>query len=133
MRPAARAATLESVLRCLIVDDNASFLDAATTLLEREGLDVVGVASTTDGALGRAGELRPDVALVDITLGSESGFDVARRLADAYPDIRVILISTHAEADYTDMIAATPAAGFVPKSELSAAAIRKLANAPSGT
>lgn len=122
-----------NVLRCLIVDDNASFLDAATTLLEREGLDVVGVASTTDGALGRVGELRPDVALVDITLGSESGFDLARRLAEAYPEMTVILISTHAEADYADMIAETPAAGFVPKSELSAAAVLKLASARRGT
>jgi len=128
MRSDIGAATLVSVLRCLIVDDNASFLDAATTLLEREGLDVVGVALTIDGALGRAGELQPDMVLVDITLGSESGFDLARRLAEAYPDVTVILISTHAEADYADMIAATPAAGFVPKSELSAAAILKLAS-----
>jgi len=128
MRSDVGAATLVSVLRCLIVDDNASFLDAATTLLEREGLDVVGVALTIDGALGRAGELQPDMVLVDITLGSESGFDLARRLAEAYPDVTVILISTHAEADYADMIAATPAAGFVPKSELSAAAILKLAS-----
>ena len=73
------------MLRCLIVDDNASFLDAATNLLEREGLDVVGVASTSDEALRQAEELRPDVVLVDIMLGTESGFDLARRLADAVP------------------------------------------------
>ena len=133
MRSGAAAATLVGVLRCLIVDDNASFLAAATTLLEREGLDVVGVASTADGALGRAGELQPDVVLVDITLGSESGFDLARRLAGTYPEMTVILISTHAEADYVDMITETPAAGFVPKSELSAAAVLKLASEPRET
>ena len=117
------------MLRCLIVDDNASFLDAATSLLEREGLDVVGIASTIEVALRQTEKLRPDIVLVDITLGLQSGFDLARRLAEAHPDVTVILISTHAETDYADMIAETSAAGFVPKSELSARAIVELANA----
>jgi len=121
------------VLRCLIVDDNASFLDAAASLLEREGLAVVGVASTTDGALQQVGELRPDVVLVDIMLGSESGFDLARRLAEVDGRMTVILVSTHAGSDFADLIAATPAAGFVPKSELSAAAVRELVSAGRGT
>jgi DNA-binding NarL/FixJ family response regulator len=120
-------------VRGFIVDDNASFLDAAATLLEREGLDVVGIASTTDEALRRAAELRPDVALVDITLGQENGFDLARRLAEADPDLTVIMISTHDESDFADLIAETPAAGFVPKAELSAAAVRRLVSAPRGT
>ena len=114
---------------CLIVDDNASFLDAATTLLEREGLDVVGVASTSAAALEQAEQLRPEIVLVDIMLGAESGFDLARGLTTAFPDMTVILVSTHSEADFADLIEETPAAGFVPKSRLSASAIRKLASA----
>lgn len=114
-------------LRCLIVDDNPSFLEAASSLLEREGLAVAGVASTGAEALGRAQELRPDVVLVDITLGAESGFDLARRLVATDSGApTVILISTHAEADFADLIEETPAAGFVSKSELSATAIRRL-------
>ena len=70
------------MLRCLIVDDNASFLEAASTLLEREGLAVAGVASTGDEGLQRANELEPDVVLLDVSLGAESGLDVARRLAE---------------------------------------------------
>jgi CheY-like chemotaxis protein len=70
-------------LRCLIVDDTASFLDAAGTLLERQGLAIVGVASNGDDALRIAQEQRPDVVLLDIELGEESGFDVARQLASA--------------------------------------------------
>jgi DNA-binding NarL/FixJ family response regulator len=115
-------------LRCLIVDDNASFLKAARALLEREGMRVVGVASNGVDALTRARALRPDVILLDIALGAESGLEIARRLVEADPDgARVILISTHAEADFADLIDATPAAGFVPKSELSASAVRRLA------
>ena len=117
-------------LRCLIVDDNTSFLDAAAYLLQREGLTVVGAASSIADALTQARELRPDVILVDIMLGRESGFDLARRLAEA--DLgrpTVILISTHAEADLVDLIEEAPAAGFMPKSQLSASTIRRLINA----
>jgi CheY-like chemotaxis protein len=57
----------------LIVDDNPLFLEAARDLLEREGQHVVGVAATSAEALQRAEELRPEVVLVDIMLGSESG------------------------------------------------------------
>lgn len=117
-------------LRCLIVDDSSSFLEAAQTLLEREGLSVAGVASSGAEALSRAAELRPDVVLVDISLGKESGFEVASRLVENSEDggSTVILISTHAEADFADLIATSPAIGFLPKSELSADAIRRMVN-----
>jgi CheY-like chemotaxis protein len=118
------------VLRCLIVDDNASFLEAATDLLRRQGVEIVGVASSGDEALERVTELRPDVALVDMKLGSESGLDVARRLADlGFDDLKVILISTHAEADFAEQIEGAPVAGFVPKLDLSAQAIEQLVGA----
>jgi DNA-binding NarL/FixJ family response regulator len=117
-------------LRCLIVDDNANFLEAAANLLQREGMTVVGVASSITDALRQTRELRPDVILVDIMLGPESGFDLARRLAETDSDgAAVILISTHAEADFADLIAEVPAAGFMPKSQLSAATIQRLLRA----
>lgn len=114
--------------RVLIVDDNQSFLDAACLLLEREGLSVVGVASTAAQALMRVEQVNPDLVLVDISLGEESGFDVARSLADTNQDgaMRVILISTHAETDLADLIAECPVTGFLAKSELSADAIRRV-------
>jgi DNA-binding NarL/FixJ family response regulator len=120
------------MLRCLIVDDSRHFLNAARGLLERQGIMVVGVASTGAEALRQVEELRPDVTLVDIDLGGESGFDVARRLqqdTDGKPG-PVIMISTHAEQDYADLIAASPAIGFLPKSALSAGAIRDLLGEP---
>jgi DNA-binding NarL/FixJ family response regulator len=116
------------MLRCLIVDDSPHFLDAARGLLEREGVTVVGVASTGAEALRSVGTLRPDVTLLDIDLGGESGFDVAVRLhRDAgLPPSRVILVSTHSGQDYADLIAASPVVGFLSKSALSADAIRGL-------
>ena len=109
------------VLRCLIVDDNPAFREEVRGLLQEQGLDVVGTAGSADEALRRIDELRPDVALIDIDLGGESGFDLARRVGEV---ARVILISTHDEAEYADLIAASPAVGFVAKTKLSAEAIR---------
>ena len=111
---------------CLIVDDNASFLEAARILLEREGLSVAGVASTGADALRQVEALRPDVVLVDIFLGEESGLDLTKRLVQdgVVHEAPVILISTHSQADLEDLITASPAAGFLPKAELSASAIR---------
>ena len=115
-------------LRYLLVDDNATFLETASVFLEREGLTVVGVASSIAEALRQARTLRPDVILVDIGLGDESGFDLARLLAQDGQGggAEVILISTHAEADYSELIAESPAAGFLAKSELSARGISRI-------
>jgi DNA-binding NarL/FixJ family response regulator len=116
-------------VRCLIVDDNRAFLEAARTLLEREGLTISGVATTSADAMRQAETLRPNVVLVDVSLGDESGFELARRLvADHARGASVILISTRSEDDLADAIARSPAAGFVSKSELSAEAIRGLAD-----
>ena len=119
-------------IRCLVVDDSRSLLEAARLLLEREGLTIAGVASSCSEAVREARALRPEVVLVDISLGEESGFDVARRLVQdsRAGGMTVILISTHSEADFADLIAESPAAGFLPKSELSASAIRRILEAP---
>ena len=119
-------------LRCMIVDDSPRFLAAARGLLEREGLLVVAVATNGAEAIRYAVEAGPDVTLVDINLGEQSGFDVVRRLtreAGLAPST-VILISTHAEEDYAELISASPVAGFLPKTRLSAPAIRDLLGLP---
>jgi DNA-binding NarL/FixJ family response regulator len=113
-------------MRCVIVDDDDAFIKAAQSLLERDDVTVVGVANNSAEAVERAGTLRPDVVLIDIRLGEESGFQVARMLTDYGLPSALILISTHDGADYADLIAESPATGFLPKAELSADAIRRL-------
>ena len=110
------------------MDDDRLFLEAARVLLEREGLPVIGVVTDSVQALRLATDLRPDVILVDLMLGDESGFDLTRRLDghNEAADPVVILMSTYSEADFADLIAESPAAGFLPKSELSADAIRRI-------
>ncbi|MFJ2885885.1 response regulator [Streptomyces sp. NPDC087305] len=109
-------------LRCLLVDDSVRFLEAARALLERGGVEVVGIASTGAGAVSQARETAPDVVLVDLDLDLENGFDVAHRLVGDVP--AVILISTHSREDFQELIADSPAHGFLHKSALSARAIR---------
>jgi DNA-binding NarL/FixJ family response regulator len=119
-------------VRCVIVDDNLGFLHAARLVLEQGGLQVVGVASSGDEALRAVAELRPDVTLLDIDLGGESGFDVARRLADdrdSRPG-QLILISTHSEEDLVDLIKESPAIGFLGKPSLSATTITGMLETP---
>jgi CheY-like chemotaxis protein len=113
-------------LRCVIVDDDGAFIKVAQAVLERDGMIVAGAASSCAEAVERAEALRLDVVLIDIRLGDESGFDVTRRLADSGHPAALIMISTHAEADYADLIAESPAAGFLPKAQLSGAAIRRV-------
>jgi CheY-like chemotaxis protein len=113
-------------LRALIVDDSARFLEAARELLEREGITVAGIASSSAEALERARELRPDVALVDIDLGAESGFDLARLFAEAPNPPPVILISTRSEDDLVELIEASPALAYLSKAHLSAHAVLDL-------
>src|SRR3954471_7307285 len=123
-------------IRCLIIDDNSSFRQEMGGLLMDHGLEVVGGAASAAEALQQIAELRPDVALIDIDLGPDSGLTLATRLSEtpgsAVP--AVILISTHDGAAFADLIERSSALGFLPKTELSGAAVRRmLASARSET
>jgi DNA-binding NarL/FixJ family response regulator len=116
-------------LRCLIVDDNASLREEMRGLLVEQGLDVVGGAGSATEAVRQIAELRPDVVLIDIDLGSESGLELERQLReepghDVVPHL--LLISTHDEAEYADLIEASSAIGFLAKIDVSAATIRRM-------
>lgn len=111
-------------LSCVIVDDNATFLKAARTLLEREGVTVAGTGGCADEALDLSSAHEPDVMLVDIVLGEESGFDLARKLvSEGRP---VILMSAYTESGYGPPAPQGTDIGFLAKTELSAASIRAL-------
>jgi len=118
-------------LRCLIVDDSAGFLREACELLEEEGIDVVGIASNGEEAVRQTWRLAPDVVLVDIDLGGESGIATVRRLIDDDdpPEHAVILISSHDPQEFAELVAASPAIGFIAKADLGAQAITALLDA----
>jgi DNA-binding NarL/FixJ family response regulator len=114
-------------LTCLIVDDSPPFFEAAQQLLADDGVTVVGSAATSDQAVDETLALAPDVVLVDIDLGTESGLDIARRLG-ALPQggPPVVLISAESGSELAELVDASGALGFVSKTDLSGDAIRKL-------
>lgn len=124
--PQTEFVTASDRTRCVIVDDNRDFLDAAKRLLKHEGINVVAVATSFAEGLQRVEELRPDVTLVDVNLGDESGFELVDQLHrnGLGASVRTILISTHAEEDFAELISDSPALAFIPKAALSGAAIR---------
>ena len=89
-------------------------------------MNIVGVASTSAEALELAADLKPEVVLVDVDLGEESGLDLARALSNGGPPMNVILISAYPEKDLRELIEASPAAGFLSKAVLSRHAIDAL-------
>jgi CheY-like chemotaxis protein len=129
MRGAGACGNPEGVgLDVVVVDDSRSFADIARVLLERQGRRVLGVAGSSAEAVELVAELRPDVVLVDLMLGDESGLDLAQALAgDNSCEVPVIIIiSAYPPVDVAELIAASPAAGFLPKSELSSDAIHQI-------
>lgn len=113
-------------LRCLIVDDSEAFLASASALLSAQGLEVVAVASSGTEASRLVKQLDPDVVLLDVELGEEDGLEVARELNELVPAAHIVLISAHPRDELSEVIAETPAVGFLAKTALSAAAIAEL-------
>jgi DNA-binding NarL/FixJ family response regulator len=111
----------------LIVDDHPDFRPFARALLGAEGWNVVGEAADAATAVAAAHALRPDVVLLDIQLPDGDGFAVAEELAREPAPPVVVLMSSRDARDYGARIAAGPARGFLPKTELSGAALAALA------
>lgn len=109
----------------LIVDDHPSFRASARAILEADGFTIVGEAHDGSTALEMLRGLRPDVVLLDVQLPDMTGFDVCVECGDL-DATSVVLVSSRDATDYGSLIAASGARGFVPKAELSGAAILSL-------
>jgi CheY-like chemotaxis protein len=106
----------------LVVDDHDSFRKMARKMLEAAGFTVTEAANGEDAAQ-TALLMRPDLVLLDIQLPDVDGFEVARRLCTQEHRPVVVLTSSREASDYGGLVAASPAAGFLLKDELSGAAL----------
>lgn len=109
----------------LIVDDHDGFRAWARQMLEREGLVVVGEASSGAGAVRAARSLLPDLVLLDVRLPDVNGFAVADQMATAAHPPAIVMTSSHDPSDFRRRMETSPARGFVAKSELSRAALEQ--------
>ncbi len=107
----------------LIVDDHEGLRSFARTLLGAEGFNVVGEAANGEAALAAVQELHPDVVLLDIGLPGIDGFEVAQCLAKEPGAPSLVLTSSRHASAYGRRMADSPARGFLPKQELSGAAV----------
>ena len=110
----------------LVVDDHPGFRATARAVLEAEGFEVVGEAENGIAALRAAKELRPDLVLLDVQLPDFDGFEVASRLRTNGNGPAIVLTSSRDAADFGPLVAESGARGFIPKAELSGAALAHL-------
>jgi DNA-binding NarL/FixJ family response regulator len=116
-----------SAYRLLVVEDSDAFRMLVRELLRDEpALPVVGEAASGEEALARAADLRPDVALVDLTLPGIDGYETARRLRALVPELRVIVMSADEDPVFGQAAAASGAEGFIGKRALRAPALLRL-------
>ncbi len=111
--------------RILIVDDHPSFRATAKTLLLADGFEVVGEAADGRSALEAIRRLRPDLVLLDVQLPDMDGFTVIDELTRMNGEApKVVLTSSHDSTDFGSIVGRCGAAAFVPKAELTGAALR---------
>lgn len=110
----------------LVVDDHAGFRSRARLLLETEGYEVVGEAADGRAALEETRRLLPDLVLLDVQLPDSDGFDVAARITAEGNPPAVVLVSSRDWSDSSELIVRSGAKGFLPKDQLSGAAILEL-------
>jgi two-component system response regulator EvgA len=112
--------------KVLIVDDHPTFRSTARLLLESEGFDVVGEVPDGESAIAAAGVLRPDLVLLDVNLPDIDSFDVAAQITSVLGAPAVVLTSSRDSADFGPLVHRSGARGFIPKGELSGAALAEL-------
>jgi PAS domain S-box-containing protein len=103
------------MVRLILAEDEFIIATDIQSRLRGTGYDVVGIAATGEDAIAQAGELRPDVVLMDIVLkGEMDGIDAAQQITERF-DIPVIFLSAHTDAGTVKRAAATASYGFLVK------------------
>jgi CheY-like chemotaxis protein len=118
-----RKTTVDDRPSVLIVDDHDGFRTFARKLLEAAGFAVVEAANGVE-ATEVARAVQPVLVLLDVQLPDIDGFEVARQITARHGRPIVVLTSTREASDYGERVTSSPAAGFLPKDQLSGVALR---------
>ena len=107
-------------MRILLVDDHQLVREGLRALLERENFQVVGEAADGHHAIQQAQALRPDIAVVDLSMPQLNGLDAAREMSRAAPGIKVVALTVHTEDPYVISALRAGIKGYVLKNQASA-------------
>jgi DNA-binding NarL/FixJ family response regulator len=108
--------TGREMIRILLIDDHAILREGVSRLLEAEpDMRVVGSFGEGRAAIRFAAQEEPDVAVVDIVMPNEDGFDISRQLRDASPDTHILVLSMHSNPEYVHQALLAGALGYVAK------------------
>jgi DNA-binding NarL/FixJ family response regulator len=108
-------------VRVLIADDHRLFAEALRAILSAdERIEVVGLAASGEDAVSKAGRLSPDVVLMDISMPGLDGVEATRRILDAVPDARVLMVTGSDAQEDVDAARGAGASGYVTKDRIAA-------------
>jgi DNA-binding NarL/FixJ family response regulator len=108
-------------VRVLIADDHRLFAEALRAILSAdERIEVVGLAASGEEAIRRAGELSPDVVLMDISMPGVDGVEATRQIRAAQPESQVVMVTGSDARQDVDAARSAGAAGYVTKDRIAA-------------
>jgi DNA-binding NarL/FixJ family response regulator len=120
-------------LRILVADDHELVRRGVRGLLRaRRGWTVVGEAANGREAIEKANKLKPDVAIVDISMPDLDGLQVTRQIREAAPDTEVVVLTMHESDQMVRRVLDAGALGYVLKSDLAAHLVKAVKNVSAG-
>jgi len=100
----------------LIVDDHPLVREGLKVIIGRSSkFEVVGEAGAAREGFRMAEQLKPDIALLDISLPDESGIELTRRIKNAFPEAHILIVSMHSKIDYITEAFKAGATGYMVK------------------
>ena len=102
-------------MRVLLADDHTLLREGVRRSLEDAGVEIVGEAADGEEAVRLAGELRPDIVLMDVSMPRLGGVDATREVRSRYPEVEVLILTMHADASVVNDAVRAGAAGYLVK------------------
>ena len=105
-------------MKVLLVDDHAVVRGGLAQLIRGEPeVTICGEAASAEEAVELASKVKPDIAIVDITLGGVNGIELTKNLQAIQPKLRILVLSMHDESHYAERALRAGAKGYVMKRE----------------
>jgi DNA-binding NarL/FixJ family response regulator len=102
-------------IRLMLADDHRMLREGLRRSMSEQGFDVVGEAGDGDQAVKLAEQLRPDVVLMDVTMPGVDGVEATRQIRAAMPEIRVVMLTMHADQEVLAAAIRAGASGYLVK------------------